>query len=435
MQLGFYFDQTRCIGCFTCIVACKDWNDVPAGPASWRRVITIEKGTYPDLFVAFLSTACYHCANPACSAACPVGAISKRDNDGVVIVDSDCNDVAMIALPTAPIDQATGLPVPTIAVATDAGVSVITDGGVVWDITRTGGMSYVSFDENNRLDKEVSWDVAATSQQAFEDVFFEVAMPYIEKYKDYPIIITGGCGLNILLATKIREMFPDRPSFVAPNTNDCGIALGLLAGFNKPETPIDITYGGTELMDKNCYPAWIESNSAKPVDFRAITHYLMQGKIFGVARGRCEHGPRALGNRSIICNPAFPEMKDILNHKVKHREWYRPFAPVCRLENASKYFEWEGETKHMLYCPRVREEWQKELSSITHVDGTARLQTVTREQNPWLYDLLGEFEKAAGHGVLLNTSFNIAGKPILNTISDAMKVLETSEMDFIIIEG
>jgi len=290
------------------------------------------------------------------------------------------------------------------------------------------------FDENNRLDKEVSWDVAATSQQAFEDVFFEVAMPYIEKYKDYPIIITGGCGLNILLATKIREMFPDRPSFVAPNTNDCGIALGLLAGFNKPETPIDITYGGTELMDKNCYPAWIESNCAKPVDFSAITHYLMQGKIFGVARGRCEHGPRALGNRSIICNPAFPEMKDILNHKVKHREWYRPFAPVCRLENASKYFEWEGETKHMLYCPRVRKEWQKELSSITHVDGTARLQTVTREQNPWLYDLLGEFEKAAGHGVLLNTSFNIAGKPILNTISDAMKVLETSEMDFIIIE-
>ena len=290
------------------------------------------------------------------------------------------------------------------------------------------------FDENNRLEKEVSWDVAATSQQAFEDVFFEVAMPYIDKYKDLPIIITGGCGLNILLATKIKEKFPNRPSFVAPNTNDCGIALGLLAGFNKPKEPIDITYGGTELMDKNCYPAWIESNVAKPVNFEDIVNYLCEGKIFGVARGRCEHGPRALGNRSIICNPAFPEMKDILNHKVKHREWYRPFAPVVRLEDVSKYFEWEGETRHMLYCPRVRKEWQKELSSITHVDGTARVQTITREQNEWLYDLLTVFEAKAGHGVLLNTSFNIAGKPILNTIADAMKVLETSQMDFIIIE-
>lgn len=89
MQMGFYFDQTRCTGCFTCIVACKDWNDVPAGPASWRRVTTIEKGKYPDLFVAFLSIACHHCAKPGCVAACPVNAISKRKPDGVVVVDRE----------------------------------------------------------------------------------------------------------------------------------------------------------------------------------------------------------------------------------------------------------------------------------------------------------------------------------------------------------
>ena len=89
MQVGFYFDQTRCDGCFACIVACKDWNDVDAGPASWRRVITIEKGKYPDLFVAFLSTACYHCAKPVCILACPANAISKREVDGVVVVDRD----------------------------------------------------------------------------------------------------------------------------------------------------------------------------------------------------------------------------------------------------------------------------------------------------------------------------------------------------------
>ena len=298
-------------------------------------------------------------------------------------------------------------------------------------ITDTCGLV---FDENKRLEKEISWDVAATSQAAFEECFFEVVDPYLKKYQDLPIIITGGCGLNILLASKIKTLFPERPSFVAPNTNDCGIALGLLAGFKKPKKPIDITYGGMELLDKNTYPAWIESNSAKPVNLGHIATELANGKIFGCARGRSEHGPRALGNRSIFCNPAFPEMKDILNFKVKNREWYRPFAPVCKLEDVSKYFEWEGESRHMLYCPTVKKEWKEKLSSITHIDGTARVQTVTREQNQFLYDLLTAFEDAAGHGVLLNTSFNIAGKPILNTISDAMKVLEGTQMDYLIIE-
>ncbi len=89
MQVGFYFDQTRCIGCFTCVVACKDWNDVAAGPASWKRLITVEKGQYPDLSVAFLSTACYHCLEPTCASACPVNAITKRELDGIVVVDRE----------------------------------------------------------------------------------------------------------------------------------------------------------------------------------------------------------------------------------------------------------------------------------------------------------------------------------------------------------
>ncbi len=89
MQRAFYFDQTRCTGCYTCTVACKDWHDVPAGPASWMRVKTIEKGKYPNLFVAFLAQPCYHCAKPACVEACPVNAITKRKEDGVVLVDRE----------------------------------------------------------------------------------------------------------------------------------------------------------------------------------------------------------------------------------------------------------------------------------------------------------------------------------------------------------
>ena len=89
MQMGFYFDQCRCTGCYTCIVACKDWHDIPAGPASWRRVLSIEKGKFPNPFVAFLPTACYHCVQPLCVSVCPVGAISKREEDGVVVVAGD----------------------------------------------------------------------------------------------------------------------------------------------------------------------------------------------------------------------------------------------------------------------------------------------------------------------------------------------------------
>jgi len=106
MQFGFYFDQSRCIGCHTCVVACKDWHDVKAGPANWRKVITIEHGKFPDVRVAFLSSACYHCANPACVFACPVGAIHKREKDGIVLVDGgkclgkdDCGGACREACP------------------------------------------------------------------------------------------------------------------------------------------------------------------------------------------------------------------------------------------------------------------------------------------------------------------------------------------------
>jgi anaerobic dimethyl sulfoxide reductase subunit B (iron-sulfur subunit) len=107
MQYGFYFDQNRCTGCFTCVVACHDWHDVPAGPASWLRVKTTEKGQYPDLFVSFLAMACYHCLEPACVPACPVDAIAKRDEDGIVTVDREVclgRDNCSLCLEACPYD-------------------------------------------------------------------------------------------------------------------------------------------------------------------------------------------------------------------------------------------------------------------------------------------------------------------------------------------
>lgn len=305
----------------------------------------------------------------------------------------------------------------------------------------------VEFDINNRLEGQLAYDVAATSQRAFEECFLEYAKPYMEKYPDLPICVTGGCGLNIILNTRIVEEF-GKEVFVGPNPNDCGIALGMILKLLKPEEPFDATYGGLPILDKfnftnisyhyrnvrtlmqkdDSYHAYEQWNPSILID------ELEAGKIVGVVRGNSEHGPRALGNRSIICNPMISDMKDVLNEKVKHREWYRPFAPVVRLEDVSKYFEWNKESRWMSFCPKVREEWREKLPAITHVDGTARVQTVTREQNEWLYDLLTRFEEKTGVGVLLNTSFNVNGKPILSTYADAFQIFDESKMDSLVIE-
>ena len=296
----------------------------------------------------------------------------------------------------------------------------------------------VKFDIDDRIEGKLGWDIAATTQRAFEDSFLEVALPYMNQYPDLPIGITGGCGLNILLNTRLVTEFK-RDVFVAPDPNDCGIALGILLNHLKPEKAFDSTYSGTTLLDLDNLSYYIQNSNTRFLsnflDQDTLVNDLADGKIVGVARGRSEHGARALGNRSIICNPSIPEMKDVLNAKVKHREWYRPFAPVVRLEDISKYFEWEGESRWMSFCPTVKPEWRKKLAAITHVDNTARVQTVTREQNEWLYDLLTKFEEKTGVGVLLNTSFNVDGKPILSTCKDAFTILEKTEMDCLIIEN
>ena len=305
----------------------------------------------------------------------------------------------------------------------------------------------VKFDFVDRLEGQLAYDIAATNQNAFEECFLDLAKPYFKKYPNLPICIAGGCGLNIILNTRLVEEFK-KEIFVGPNPNDCGIALGLLLKHTKPSTPVDITYKGLPILDKDSLSIYLNSypyvrklmkkdNYYHPVeqyDPSIILNDLNDGKIIGVVRGQSEHGPRALGNRSIICNPSFPEMKNILNKKVKHREWYRPFAPVVRLEDVSKYFEWEGESRWMSFCPKVKKEWRKKLPSITHVDNTARVQTVTKKQNEWLYNLLTEFDKKTGIGVLLNTSFNVNGKPILSTYKDAFHIFNTQELDCLIIE-
>jgi carbamoyltransferase len=291
------------------------------------------------------------------------------------------------------------------------------------------------FDRTNRLTGQISWDVAKTSQVAFENVFMELVNPFLEKYPNLPLLLTGGCALNILLNSKLYNEL-SRDVFIPPNPNDCGISVGMLLLHMKPENAVDLTYSGIPVLDSDTLMMICENEpNSMTLDINRVVNDLNSGKIIGVVKGTSEHGPRALGNRSIICNPSYPDMKDVLNSKVKNREWYRPFAPVCKLEDVSKYFKFSGESRWMGFCPEVKEEWREKLTSITHIDGTARVQTVTKEQNEWLYNLLTEFEKVSGIGVLLNTSFNVNGKPILSTYSDSLHVFKTTQMDSLILEN
>lgn len=292
----------------------------------------------------------------------------------------------------------------------------------------------VNFDINNRLTGQVAYDVAATSQYVFEEIIFSCVNDIILNNPNLPICVTGGCALNIVLNTKLKEKY-NRQVFVAPNSNDCGLAVGMLANMMMPNDQIDITYAGLSLIDKQRLPEYVEKYSATFISLDKLANSLMQGEIVGFVQGNSEHGPRALGHRSILCNPLLENMKDTLNKKVKNREWYRPFAPVVRLEDVSEYFEWNEESRWMNFCPKVRPMYRTIIPAIVHVDNTARVQTVTREQNPVLYDLITEFKKLTGIGVLLNTSFNVDGKPILSTLNDAFKVFETTQLGALYIEG
>lgn len=283
--------------------------------------------------------------------------------------------------------------------------------------------------ETTRYDGSLAWDIAATSQRAFENVFMELAQPYLDRYPSYPVCLSGGCALNVILNARLEKNLPHKNIFIPPNTNDCGIAVGGILEYLRPQSQVDLTYSGLPILDAINYTSLVESNPVKVIDDiteKDVATLLNSGYIVGIIHGNSEHGPRALGNRSILCAPT-GDMKDVLNKKVKDREWYRPFAPVVRLEDVNKYFEFDNESRHMTFIAKVRDEY--EFPAITHVDGTGRLQTVTEKQNKFLYNIITEFNNISGHGVILNTSFNVNGKPILTRLGDAFEILLKTDLD------
>ena len=168
--------------------------------------------------------------------------------------------------------------------------------------------------------------------------------------------------------------------------------------------------------------------------FRSTAKYLEQGKIVGWFQGRAEFGPRALGNRSILTRPYPASMKDYLNSRVKFRESFRPFAPAVLSERASDYFEIQQESPHMLIATQATSLARKKIPATVHVDNSCRVQTVRKENNPRFYDLLCSFQELTDCPVLLNTSFNVKGQPIVNTPKQAIHCYQSTNIDCLVLD-
>ena len=289
---------------------------------------------------------------------------------------------------------------------------------------------------SKRLKGQDAKDLIATSQKVFEELVFNEIKPYIDEYKTN-VCLTGGGAMNILLNSIIRKYVRSKYNkdvYVAPNSSDCGIATGLVLDYVRPSTPPDLTYAGEDIIDKDIFFSYTTNQDLARWEYptlESIAIHLQNEKILGLVQGNSEHGPRALGNRSIICTPGVG-MKSKLN-RIKKREYFRPFAPIVRLDDVTKYFNWKGESRCMSYSCTVKTKYKIELSSIIHADKTSRVQTITRKQNRFLYDLLTEMDKQNILPVLINTSFNVQGKPILNSYKDAFHMLEQTALDHLII--
>jgi carbamoyltransferase len=287
-------------------------------------------------------------------------------------------------------------------------------------------------------------NVAASLQALLEEIVLDLLRNLAEKSKMKTLCMAGGVALNCTLNGKITRETPFEQIYIQPAAYDAGTSLGaaLYVRHHILDQPRDVVmdhvYWGLEYLPAECRAAleqcgleFRELNDPDELAFETAK-LLAQGHILGWFQGRFEWGPRALGNRSINCDPRNPRMKDILNHRIKHRESFRPFAPSVIAEAASAYFELDQPSPFMLITCQVRHDKRDVIPAVTHSDGSARVQTVTRAANPRYWALLKAFERVTGVPVLLNTSFN-ENEPIVNTPEEAVSCFLRNDMDMLVL--
>jgi len=287
-------------------------------------------------------------------------------------------------------------------------------------------------------------DLAYTAQAEFEKGIIFLARRLYEITGSKNLCIAGGGGLNSIVNKKILDETPFENIFVQPAATDDGNAVGCaLYGWHQiagqdDRYRMNHAYLGRSYRAE--IPALLQRQQLKREPLaedelvRRTAQYLAEGKIVGWLQGGSEFGPRALGHRSILADPRRAEMKDIMNEKIKHREGFRPYAPSVLLEHSREYFDLSCPSPYMLLVADVIESKREVIPAVVHVDGTARVQTVTQKENGIYYDLIQEFQRLTGVPVIFNTSFNDQGMPIVETPADALDMFLDSLLDVLVLE-
>ena len=286
------------------------------------------------------------------------------------------------------------------------------------------------------------FDIAHSLQQTLEETALDMVHWLHGESRMRDLAMAGGVALNCVMNAAIRDRGPFRNVWVQPAAGDAGTALGaaLWTDYNERGRPpqrwrMDHAYLGPAFDDDEIqqFLDWSKCAYRRLDDVPAETAQLLaQGKVIGWFQGRMEFGPRALGARSILASPIDPAMQSRLN-EIKDREDFRPVAPVVLEEDASEWFENATIAPYMLFVFRVREDKAARIPAVRHVDGTARVQTINRGQHALYYDLLRAFKARTGVPVLVNTSFNTRGEPIVCTPRDAVESYFTSPLDALVI--
>ena len=305
----------------------------------------------------------------------------------------------------------------------------------------------ISRREKNEKTEQTHFDIGASAQKVLEDVVLKMANHIHKKTQMKNLCFGGGVALNGVANYNLLKNGPFENIHIPPSPGDGGSAVGCaqyLYYIHKKNKRI-IETDQAKRIRENVYvgPQFDDEEIKYFLDSNKITYQkfdrqsllqntaklISDGKIVGWYQGKMEWGPRSLGNRSILADPREAKMKDILNEKIKHRESFRPFAPSILEEHATDYFDIDIPSPYMLMVTSVKQ--PDKIPAVTHVDGTGRLQTVSKQANPLYYDLINEFYKLTDVPVVINTSMNVMGEPIVNTPEQAYNMIKKTDMDYI----
>ena len=305
-------------------------------------------------------------------------------------------------------------------------------------------------DENEEV-SQIHFDIGASAQRVLEDVLLKMVEYVYKKTKSKNLCLGGGVALNGVANYRILQESSFENIHIPPSPGDAGSAIGaaqyLYYSHHKQNRELQVD--STKKIIENVYvgPSYSTDEIKKFLDQKGIKYEILddaeivkncaklisEGNVVGWYQGKMEWGPRALGNRSILADPRRKDMKDILNEKIKHRESFRPFAPSILEEHVSEYFEMNIPSPYMLMVAPVKK--PEKIPAVTHVDGTGRVQTVSKSSNPLYHKLISQFHQLTGVPVIINTSMNVKGEPIVNSPEQAYNMLTKTDMDYLFLKN